>query len=71
MAGRLDEAGADGLVLFKPIPATRDQPETLAVVGAVGLSRPAEARLPRTWIALLHGRVRASLAGDDRRRRFL
>ncbi len=28
----------------------------------VGLSSPAEARLPRTWIALLHGRVRASLA---------
>ena len=26
------------------------------------LSSPAEARLPRTWIALLHGRVRASLA---------
>ena len=25
----------------------------------VGLSSPAEARLPRTWIALLHGRVRA------------
>ena len=29
---------------------------------SVGLSSPAEARLPRTWIALLHGRVRASLA---------
>jgi dihydroorotate dehydrogenase (fumarate) len=32
------------------------------VVPGVGLSSPAEARLPRTWIALLHGRVRASLA---------
>jgi dihydroorotate dehydrogenase (fumarate) len=28
----------------------------------VSLSSPAEARLPRTWIALLRGRVRASLA---------
>ena len=37
-------------------------PDTLAVVPQVGLSSPAEARLPRTWIALLHGRVRASLA---------
>ena len=27
-----------------------------------GLSSPAEGRLPRTWIALLAGRVRASLA---------
>ena len=37
-------------------------PDPLAVVPQVGLSSPAEARLPRTWIALLHGRVRASLA---------
>jgi dihydroorotate dehydrogenase (fumarate) len=28
----------------------------------VALSSPAEAKLPRTWIALLRGRVRASLA---------
>ena len=37
-------------------------PESLAVVPAVDLSSPAEARLPRTWISLLRGRVRASLA---------
>jgi hypothetical protein len=40
----------------------RSTPETLAVVSGVGLCSPADARLPRTWIALLHGRVRASLA---------
>ena len=34
----------------------------VAVVSSVTLSSPAEARLPRTWIALLRGRVRASLA---------
>src|SRR4029077_10430 len=34
----------------------------LSVVGQVNLSSPAEARLPRAWIALLHGRVQASLA---------
>ena len=28
----------------------------------MGLSRPMDARLPRAWIALLHGRVRASIA---------
>ena len=62
MALRLDEAGADGLVLFNRFLQPDIDPETLAVVPAVGLSSPAEARLPRTWIALLRGRVRAALA---------
>ncbi|MGZ6675505.1 MAG: dihydroorotate dehydrogenase-like protein, partial [Solirubrobacteraceae bacterium] len=62
MALRLDEAGADGLVLFNRFLQPDVDPETLAVVPGVGLSTPAEARLPRTWIALLHGRVRAALA---------
>ena len=62
MALRLDEAGADGLVLFNRFLQPDIDPETLAVVAGVGLSSPAEARLPRTWIALLRGRVRASLA---------
>jgi dihydroorotate dehydrogenase (fumarate) len=62
MALRLDEAGADGLVLFNRFLHPDIEPETLAVVSGVGLSSPAEARLPRAWIALLHGRVRASLA---------
>jgi dihydroorotate dehydrogenase (fumarate) len=62
MALGLDEAGADGLVLFNRFLHPDIEPETLAVVSGVGLSSPAEARLPRAWIALLHGRVRASLA---------
>jgi dihydroorotate dehydrogenase (fumarate) len=62
MAVRLDEAGADGLVLFNRFLQPDIDPETLAVVPGVGLSSPAEARLPRTWIALLRGRVRGSLA---------
>jgi len=62
MAVRLDEAGADGLVLFNRFLQPDIDPETLAVVSGVGLSSPAEARLPRTWIALLRGRVRAALA---------
>jgi dihydroorotate dehydrogenase (fumarate) len=62
MALRLDEAGADGLVLFNRFLQPDIDPETLAVVAGVGLSNPVEARLPRTWIALLRGRVRASLA---------
>ena len=62
MAQRLDEAGADALVLFNRFLQPDIDPEALAVVPSVGLSSPAEARLPRTWIALLHGRVQASLA---------
>jgi dihydroorotate dehydrogenase (fumarate) len=62
MAVRLDEAGADGLVLFNRFLQPDIDPEDLAVVSGVGLSNPAEAKLPRTWIALLRGRVRASLA---------
>ncbi len=62
MAVRLNEAGADGLVLFNRFLQPEINPEVLAVVSAVGLSNPAEARLPRTWIALLYGRVAASLA---------
>ena len=62
MALRLDEAGADGLVLFNRFLQPDIDPETLAVVSGVGLSSRTEARLPRTWIALLRGRVQAALA---------
>jgi dihydroorotate dehydrogenase (fumarate) len=62
MALRLDEAGADALVLFNRFLQPDIDDESLAVVSGVGLSHPTEARLPRTWIALLRGRVRASLA---------
>jgi dihydroorotate dehydrogenase (fumarate) len=62
IALRLDDAGADALVLFNRFLQPDIDPDRLAVVSHVGLSSPSEARLPRTWIALLHGRVRASLA---------
>ncbi|HEY8645526.1 MAG TPA: dihydroorotate dehydrogenase-like protein [Gaiellaceae bacterium] len=62
MALRLDDAGADALVLFNRFLQPDIDPETLAVTPATGLSSPSEARLPRTWIALLYGRVQASLA---------
>ncbi len=62
IAVRLDQAGADGLVLFNRFLQPDIDPEALAVVPAVELSRPAEARLPRTWISILRRRVRGSLA---------
>ena len=61
VARRLDEAGADGLVLFNRFLQPDIDPEALAVVPTVDLSHPAEARLPRTWISILYGRVRAAL----------
>jgi len=65
IAMRLDDAGADGLVLFNRFLQPDIDAETLAVVSGVDLSNPSEARLPRTWIALLRGRVRASLAATS------
>ena len=62
MALRLDEAGADGLVLFNRFLQPDIDPETLAVLPDVYLSSPAEARLPRTWISILRQHLRASLA---------
>jgi dihydroorotate dehydrogenase (fumarate) len=62
IALRLDEAGADGLVLFNRFLQPDIDPETLTVVPGIDLSSPAEARLPRTWIAILRGQVRACLA---------
>jgi dihydroorotate dehydrogenase (fumarate) len=65
MALRLDEAGADGLVLFNRFLQPDIDPEQLAVLPRVNLSNPGDARLARTWIALLRSRVRASLAGTS------
>src|SRR5579859_3624439 len=62
MALRLDQAGADGLVLFNRFMQPDIDPETLTVLPSIDLSSPAEARLPRTWIAILRGRVRACIA---------
>jgi dihydroorotate dehydrogenase (fumarate) len=62
MALELDDAGADGLVLFNRFLQPDIDVESFSVVPEVWLSRPEEARLPRTWIAVLRRRVRGSLA---------
>jgi dihydroorotate dehydrogenase (fumarate) len=59
---RLAEAGADALVLFNRFLQPDIDPEALAIVPSVRLSGPDGALLPRTWIALLRGRVSAGLA---------
>ena len=65
VALQLDEAGADALVLFNRFLQPDVDPEALAIVPRVTLSNPPDARLPRMWIALLHGRVRADLAASS------
>jgi dihydroorotate dehydrogenase (fumarate) len=64
VAVRLDRAGADGLVLFNRFMQPDIDPESLGVTAGFGLSSPMEGRLPRAWIALLAGRVKASLAAS-------
>jgi len=62
IALRLQEAGADGLVLFNRFLQPDVDSERLALAPGVALSTQADARLPRTWIALLRGRVNVALA---------
>ena len=62
MARRLDEAGADGLVLFNRFYQPDIDLENMSLEPNVLLSTPQAMRLPLRWIAILRGQVRASLA---------
>jgi dihydroorotate dehydrogenase (fumarate) len=62
MAGRLDKAGADGLVLFNRFYQPDIDIEALTAGPRLELSRSSELRLRLRWLAILHGRVRPSLA---------
>ena len=62
MALRLDEAGANGLVLFNRFLQPDVDLRSMRVEPGFGLSSPDEARLPRTWIALLRRHLSGSLA---------
>ncbi len=61
-APQLVEAGADGLVLFNRFYQPDVDLQTLSVSPSLTLSSSEELRLPLRWMALLHGRVDASLA---------
>jgi dihydroorotate dehydrogenase (fumarate) len=65
IALELDRAGADALVLFNRFLQPDIDPEQIVVQQQINLSNPADGRLPRVWIALLHGRVNASLAATS------
>ena len=63
MARRLDEAGADALVLFNRFYQPDIDLDALEVVPNVVLSTPHAMRLPLRWVAVLYGQLKASLAG--------
>jgi len=62
MARRIVDAGADGLVVFNRFYQPDIDLENLVVVPDLKLSTAVELRLPLRWLAILHGRVQASLA---------
>ena len=59
---QLDQLGVDGLVLFNRFYQPDIDPETLDSLLTLQLSTSAELLLRLRWIAVLHGRLRASLA---------
>jgi dihydroorotate dehydrogenase (fumarate) len=64
-ARRLDRHGVDGLVLFNRFYQPDIDLEALEVNPTINLSTPGEIRLPMRWIALLYGRLQASLAATS------
>jgi dihydroorotate dehydrogenase (fumarate) len=62
LARRLEEMGADGLVLFNRFYQPDIDVDNLDVVPKLNLSSPTELLLRLRWIAILSGRYRGSLA---------
>lgn len=65
MAKKLDNAGADALVLFNRFYQPDFDLEKLEVVPNLVLSTNWEMRLPLRWLAILYGHVSASLAATS------
>lgn len=64
-AKKLDDSGADGLLLFNRFYQPDIDLETLEVVPNVLFSNPQSMRLPLRWIAILYGRIKADLAATS------
>ncbi len=65
MVKRLDAEGVNGLVLFNRFYQPDIDLDTLEVTPNVVLSSSEAMRLPLRWIAILYGRVKASLAATS------
>lgn len=64
MAGRLVEAGANGLVIFNRYIEPDIDLVRMRLSRELELSQPSEMRLPLLWIAVLTGRINGSLAAS-------
>ncbi|MCX7886065.1 MAG: dihydroorotate dehydrogenase-like protein [Verrucomicrobiae bacterium] len=64
MIKRLDDIGADGFTLFNRFYQPDIDLDCLEVRPKILLSTPQALRLPLRWIAILKGRIRASLAAS-------
>ncbi|MGE5315638.1 MAG: dihydroorotate dehydrogenase-like protein [Acidobacteriota bacterium] len=62
MARKLDDAGANGLVLFNRFYQPDINLESLQVEPGVTLSTSEALRLPLRWVAILHKQIKADLA---------
>jgi dihydroorotate dehydrogenase (fumarate) len=65
MAKRLDESGANGLVLFNRFYQPDIELESLEVVPNILLSTPMAMRVPLRWIAILYDKLNCSLAATS------
>ncbi|MGO8837939.1 MAG: dihydroorotate dehydrogenase-like protein [Limisphaerales bacterium] len=65
MARRMNDTGADGLVLFNRFYQPDIDLETLEVKPNILLSTPMAMRVPLRWIAILYGQLTASLAATS------
>jgi len=65
MAKKLDDTGVNGLVLFNRFYQPDLNLDELEVQPSVLLSTPQALRLPLRWLAILHGKIRADLAGTS------
>ena len=65
MAKQLDQAGADGLVLFNRFYQPDVNLDELQIQASIHLSTPHDMRLPLRWVAILYGRIKADLAATS------
>jgi dihydroorotate dehydrogenase (fumarate) len=65
MAKQLLESGANGSVLFNRFYQPDIDLQTLEITPNIFLSTPMAMRLPLRWIAILRGRIKASLAATS------
>ena len=63
-AATLVESGADGLVLFNRLLEPDIDLTRMQLTDRLELSEPGEMRVPMLWIAILSGRIKASLAAS-------